>query len=197
MNKLDNLSDNYIAVGSSAMGAAVSAGIMRGRSYGGVSFLKKKTILDMSNIVSCEERFCIIRFAKLLIINIYMSCHVTADRDLIINICLSDVTSCIDNFSDHKCIIASNFNCNLNVDNVFSKLFNYYICLHNLIRCDVALGGSVNYPFHNETRDCYSTIDDMLSSDVNSLIDVNVIDSGANLSDHLVLQLICTNNPNV
>ena len=31
MNKLDNLSDNYIGVGSSAMEAAVSAGIMRGR----------------------------------------------------------------------------------------------------------------------------------------------------------------------
>ena len=30
MNKLDNLSDNYIGVGSSATGAAVSDGIMRG-----------------------------------------------------------------------------------------------------------------------------------------------------------------------
>ena len=36
LNKLDNLSDNYIAVGSSAMRVAVSAGIMRGRPYGGV-----------------------------------------------------------------------------------------------------------------------------------------------------------------
>ena len=44
MNKLDNLSDNYIGVGSTAMGAAVSAGIMRGRPYGGVSFLIKKNI---------------------------------------------------------------------------------------------------------------------------------------------------------
>ena len=35
-------------------------------------------------------------------------------------------------------------------------------------------------------------IDYMLSSD---LTDFNVIDSGANLSDHLVLQLMCTYNP--
>ena len=40
-NKLDNLSDNYIAVCSSAMETAVSAGILRGRPYGGVSFLIK------------------------------------------------------------------------------------------------------------------------------------------------------------
>ena len=39
MNKFDYLSDNYIVVGSSAMGAAVSAGITHGRPYGGVSFV--------------------------------------------------------------------------------------------------------------------------------------------------------------
>ena len=87
-----------------------------------------------------------------------MPCHGTADRDLIINSCLSDITSYIENFSDHKCIIADDFNCNLDVNNVFSKLFNDLICLHNLARCDVALGCSVDYTFHNATRGCCSTI---------------------------------------
>ena len=41
MNKLDNLS-NYIAVGSFAMVAAVLAGIMSGKPYGGVSFPLQK-----------------------------------------------------------------------------------------------------------------------------------------------------------
>ena len=53
----------------------------------------------------------------------------------------------------------------------------------------------MDYTFHNETRGCYRTIDYMLSSDVNSFIDFTVIDSGAYLSDHLVLQLLCTYNP--
>ena len=53
----------------------------------------------------------------------------------------------------------------------------------------------MDYTFHNETRGCYSTIDYMLSSDVNSSIDFNFIDSGADLSDHLILQLLCTYNP--
>ena len=148
----------------------------------------------MSTIVTCAERFCIIRIAKWLIINIYIPCHGTTNRDLIINSCLSDITSYIETFSDHKCIIAGDFNFNLDV-NVFSMLFNDFICLHNLARYDVALGCSVDYTFHNETRGCYSTIDYILSSDVNSLIDFNVIDSGANLSDHLILQLLCTYNP--
>ena len=148
----------------------------------------------MSTIVTYADRFFIIRIAKWLIINIYMPCHETADRDLIINSCLSDITSYIENFSVHKCIIAGDFICNLDVNNVFSKLFNDFICLHNLARYDVALGCSVTYTFHNETRGCYSTIDYMLSSDVNSSTDFNVIDSGANLSDHLILKLLCTYN---
>ena len=70
MNKLDNVCDNYIAVGSSAMVAAVSAGIMNGRPFGG--FLSnKKSIHDRLNIVTCAECFCFIRIAKWLFINIY------------------------------------------------------------------------------------------------------------------------------
>ena len=153
---------------------------------------KKNQSLIFQSLLRAQS---IIRIAKCLIINIYMPCHGIADRDLIIHSCLCDITSYIENFSDHKCIIAGDFNCNLDVDNVFSKLFNDFICLHNLVRCEVALGGSVNYTFGNATRGCYSTIDYMLSSDVNSLIDFNVIDSVANLSDHLILQLLCTYNP--
>ena len=114
-------------------------------------------------------RVFIIRIAKFFIINVYMPCRGTADREVIINNLLTDLTRYIENYNEHKCIIADDSSCNLDTENAFTKLFND-ICLHNLSRCDIALSCSVDYTFHNESRGCYieQSIIIMFSSDVNS-----------------------------
>ena len=57
INKLDHLSANEIGVGSSAMRAAVSAGIMRRRPYGGVSFLIRNQSLICQTLLREQSAF--------------------------------------------------------------------------------------------------------------------------------------------
>lgn len=75
------------------MVAAVSSGVMCGRQHGDVSFLVNKSILDVSNDVTYAKRFCNKGIVEMFIINMYMSCHGTVDRDLIISNCLADLNS--------------------------------------------------------------------------------------------------------
>jgi len=75
----DNFTDN-LCFGSSAMGSDVESGVLRGRPYGGVMTLVSNKLLQCSQIVCSDDRYVIVLVGNLLIINIYMPCVGTTNR---------------------------------------------------------------------------------------------------------------------
>jgi len=62
--------------------------------------------------VLCDERYVIVRVANCLIVNLYMPCCGTIDRQMICDDILSNVAECCERLSDCVLIIAGDFNVN-------------------------------------------------------------------------------------
>ena len=66
--------------GSSALASVVESGIMRGRPFGGLMMLVKKSLIHSTEIVCAADRYVIIVVGNLLLVNLYLPCNGTADR---------------------------------------------------------------------------------------------------------------------
>ena len=75
MKKINNVSTKYVAFGVSAMEAAVSVGLLRGRPWGGTAILVKNSLASSCSDVTTLERTVALRIFDLLFINVYMPCE--------------------------------------------------------------------------------------------------------------------------
>ena len=92
---------------------SVQSGILYGRPYGGVITLISRNLRKVAETLCCSDRFTIIRIADYLIINVYLPCDGTAERLLICEDILADVQSWRDKYLMCDCIVAGDFNSNL------------------------------------------------------------------------------------
>src|ERR1700690_657294 len=70
--KINNFSPVYSSFGISAMGSAVSKGILRGRPYGGVHILVKSDLCKFVRHVYCSERFVVLVYKNIVIVSVYL-----------------------------------------------------------------------------------------------------------------------------
>jgi len=75
----------------------------------------------VTETVLCDERSVIIRVANCLIVNVYMSCVGTVNRQMIYDDILSTITDYCGRHSDCVPIIAGDFNVNLGTADAVSK----------------------------------------------------------------------------
>jgi len=80
--ELNNIHPDFIGYGISAMTKKLSTAIYRGRPFGGVGFLRRKSLADQIVVDSCsDDSRCLIIKLKLLsnvylkIINVYFPCY--------------------------------------------------------------------------------------------------------------------------
>jgi len=77
MFKLNDISCEYLAFGSSPMGSVVGAGPFYGRPYGGVGILINKKLMPFAVNVVTEDRLIAFKVADCLLIDVYMPCSGT------------------------------------------------------------------------------------------------------------------------
>jgi hypothetical protein len=93
--KLNDISENYVVFGSSAMNTCINSGPLVGRPFGGTAILiNKKHVQNLAYITS-GERYTVIKLYNWLFINIYMPCAGTLQRDLLYCDLLSELQSVI------------------------------------------------------------------------------------------------------
>jgi len=128
LDKFDKSFTSYFSFGCSAMGKAVEYGIIRGRPFGGVMTLISNNLRNITETVYCAERCTIVRIANCIIVNIYLPCIGTIDRQLICQDLLSEIGAWINNFPSCNCVVAGDFNVNLDsTDNVANCINAFFV----------------------------------------------------------------------
>jgi len=194
LSKLDRISNDYFVFGSSAMDDRVCAGPLYGRPFGGTAMLINKCYAPVTKtIVSCE-RFTAIKIYNNLLLTVYMPCMGTANRDFIYDDLLVEFDEIMTTQTDCNCLIAGDFNTNLDNNSAVSTKVNAFVEKNSLCRCDVIFPVANKHTYYNDSTNCCSTIDYMLTScrPTTDIIAFNVLELDVNLSDHLPLMAICS-----
>jgi len=190
MNKFSEMFPNYCGFGISAMAAKIESGPLIGRPFGGAIILVKNELLSAAECIYTAERFVIVRVGNLVIINVYLPCSGTVDRELIYNDLFAEISAWKTKYDYCDCILAGDFNCDLNSNCTASADVNKFLAVNNLVRCDALYKGSVNYTYLNEARQCCSTLDYIACDGVN-VSKYDIIEASTNLSDHLPVLIVC------
>jgi len=109
--KLDSVSCDFLSVATSAMTGAMSCGIRRGRPFGGVGFLIRKSILPYFRCIARKDRFIAICIGDLLLINVYLPCN-TGSVEYVeeLQCIISDLNSIIVDTGLSNVLIGGDFN---------------------------------------------------------------------------------------
>jgi exonuclease III len=193
LHKLSDISDNYFMIGSSAMDNCLASGPLFGRPFGGTAVLIKKEFINVTVNIATSERYCVVRIANWLLINVYLPCSGTPNRILLLNDILCEIQGIILNNHDCDCLFAGDFNSDLSdpKSNAVNKAINAFIYDNRLNRCDILFPTGSNVTYINESLSCSSTIDYIVTSNSNRTVAFNVLDIDINLSDHLPIMVLC------
>jgi len=191
LNKFDQCFDNYFTFGCSAMANAVEAGIIKGRPFGGVISMISNDLRKYTVTIACSDRYTIIKVYNTIIINLYMPCIGTSDRLLISEDIIADIWSWREKFPMCECIIAGDFNTNLESIDIIAKNVNEFANKNNLLRCDKLFGKTHVATYINDSLHHQSTIDYVLTTSRACVIDFDILDPDINFSDHLPIILTC------
>lgn len=190
--KLDLLSTNFFVFGSSAMNAAVGAGPLYGRPFGGTAILINNKHVSSITCISSVDRLTAVKLYDWLIITVYLPCVGTLQRDDLYYSLLLEVQEIInDHLDTNNCLIGGDFNLDLGTSSKLSQLVNEFIISNSFNRCDVLFPVSSPITYVSEASNSSSTIDYMLSTSVSKVVAFNILDIDINLSDHLPLLVIC------
>ena len=190
LSRFDDYYPEYVCFGSSAMHACVEQGVLRGRPFGGVMTLVNRRLQNIARVVCAEERYVIVIVGDMLLINVYLPCAGTADRQFIYDEVFCNLVSWIDNYPDHTLILGGDFNVDLDKICSVSTLVNKFISDYNLYRCDTLSNMKSNLStYYNEALGTESNIDYFLVSDASCVLSFSVLDPETNLSDHRLIAI--------
>ena len=192
LHLLNNIHPDFVCYGISAMEGKLGAGVFKGRPFGGLAFLWRKSIANIFNIIGCDlSNRCLSaslncssnNFVKL--INVYFPCfEFGSDYRNDLDNCLGYIES-VACSSDNIILFGDmNFTCSDNsvgykhCTDLFGKL--------GLVCCDDICTSADGFTYFNSSLGHGSFIDHVfVTSSLRAIIvSICVADSGANLSDH-------------
>ena len=176
---------------------ALSAGVLRGRPFGGVSiswspdinhFVIPLTNYKHKRVVAVELKTA---ETPIIIMSIYMPFFNTSKRVE----CMQDTVDCLsmidlimEDHPNHFFIVGGDLNCELKGDSPFDPLWADFASKHQLTYCD-ELFSSPGYTYHHDSLGHRKFNDHFIVSkelmDNKSLLNHKIIDEGENTSDHL------------
>lgn len=171
--------------GSSAMSSVIESGMLVGRPFGGVAMLIKNTLRNATRTIHCSERFAIIKIRNYIIISLYLPCVGTVDRFLICQDILDEIWSWRLQYDNMECIVAGDFNVDLDSNDNIACLINSFCVKHSMVRCDDLFPRAKTATYVNNSLNHHSCIDYMLVSSSTLVTAFDVIDANINFSDHL------------
>jgi hypothetical protein len=196
LGKFNDYLPDYYGFGISAMVARVEAGPLFGRPFGGALILIKNSLLSICECILASERFVIVKVGNIIVINVYLPCTGTIDRELICDDILAEISSWKSKYSSCGCLIGGDFNVDLDSHCSVATNINKFIVDNNFSRCDLLYPSALKYTYINEALNHSSKIDFILVDDVN-VKSFDILEPNVNLSDHLPLLAVCGLNVKV
>ena len=184
----DNFSE-YFSFGCSAMSNKIEAGILTGRPFGGVMTLVKNNLKTLVETIYTEDRFAVVKVANCLFFNIYLPCVGTKDRLLICQTLFDEMLSIRERYPNCECVIAGDFNVDLNTNDEVAQLINSFIEASSLARCDILFSCADQNTYINVALNQCSHIDYFLVSSTSNVVNFNILDPDVNYSDHLPITM--------
>ena len=164
LSKFDDCFTDFFSFGCSAMSHTVGTGMMCGRPFGGVITLINNRLRKFTQTIYCEERFCIVRVANYLFVNVYMPCRGTADRLAICDDILASVWAWRTQFHWCECVVSGDFNVNLDSSDIVASRLLRFITDCSLVRCDDIFPLQKSVTYVNLALSHQSCIDYILTS---------------------------------
>ena len=82
--------------------------------------------METNQTIHCEDRFTVVSVANYLIFNVYFPCAGTANRLFVCEELLANLSALYDRYSKYQCIIAGDFNNNLDAFDPVAVLINNF-----------------------------------------------------------------------
>ena len=187
LSKFENSFSNYLSFGSSAMSRRIESGMLYGRPFGGVMILIKKDWRKHIVTIHCEERFAIVRVFNYLFVTVYLPCSGTVDRLSTCDEVLASIWSWRERYRDCECVIAGDFNANIDSKDLIASRLTKFVTDCGLVRCDNLFPSQKVNTYVNTSLN--SQIDYSLVSAAADVINFSVLDPDINFSDHLPLMI--------
>ena len=118
------------------MQSCVAQGVLRGRPFGGVMTLVNRKLQNITRVVCAEERYVVVTVGNILLINLYLPCAGSVDRQFIYDEVFCNLLSWIEKFPDHMLNLGGDLNVDIDKMCPVSTLVNKFIFDCNLHRCD-------------------------------------------------------------
>ena len=197
LDKFNNINPDFMFCGKSAMDERLSMQLLRGRPFGGVGVLWRRSLSSLVTYYGCSNdgRVVVIKLENgsqnILVFGVYLPCddHRSEYMHSVQQI-LGYIESVLESHSGYKCIILGDFNFECKTSSAgfcnFMKFANEY----GLSVCDDLNSCNSDYSYHHVSLDQKSLIDHVfVSHDLKHLVyNYNILSDGSNLSDHLPIQ---------
>lgn len=198
LDKLHALSRaDYHCTASSAMEDVISAGILRGRPFGGLGVLIRNDIASNAKCLAAAERFIVVRIGKLILINVYAPVYSkNYDRNSVTLEMLANINEILsDKSPDDVIVIGGDFNINMTKQCDISDLFLQFVNSNNLAMCNRSESCQINYTFANQAMTQFSCIDYFaISKSITDNFNIaETLDLEPNHSDHLPIRITLDN----
>lgn len=196
--KFNCISDDFIFYGVSAMDNVSSQGVLRGRPFGGVGVLVRKSF---SNYISLcgfhqDNRAVIVKFeyrdVRILCCGVYFPCdHSSYDYTLSIGSINGFIESVIETHPGYNLLIAGDFNFPCIVGNKGFDIFNQFAGDLDLVSCDYMDKEAVGYTYSHDSLGHKSFIDHIFIHRelLTSIKSFKILEDASNLSDHLPIAI--------
>jgi len=195
MYLLNNIHPDFIGFGISAMSSRLSSEVYRGRPYGGVGFLWRKTFSGRIHIdhKSISGRCLSILLQldsvrSISIIDVYFPCFVSGvGYNAELAECLSFIEDVISD--GHEVIILGDTNFQCDVNNAGYRQCLDLLSSYNISNCDNFISDDSPVTYCNDKLEHFSFIDHVfVSNSVRpNIVSAVIYNSGVNLSDHIPL----------
>ena len=202
LDKIINFHNDFSVIARSAMSEKIQSGFLRGRPFGGLAILARKSVINSFTIVGVDSNCrCLAAVAKLvtghtvLIVNVYLPCsdsnqeYQTAVLD-----CFGFIENCLvcNNFDSVVLLGDFNFECDARYSGY--RLLSTLLCDYDLKCCENLADPPIEYTYFQETMGRSSLIDHMfVNSDLfSNVLSFKCIESGINLSDHVPINCVMT-----
>ena len=200
LHLLNNISDEFVCFGVSAMTELTGKGILSGRPFGGVAILVRSNIAKNCHLVHKSERFVIVRYLDMLLINVYMPCKSVANYTDIYCDTLNNISAIISSEVHASVVFGGDLNFDFNVGGAVHKMLDAFLNLSRVVPTYNLLQGGVFHSYRHATLQATSLIDHFMVSDslIKDVQGIFIQDDGHNLSDHLpVIMLLSLEQPTV
>lgn len=121
--------------------------------------LVNNDLLHVCECIHVSERFAIVKVGNLLFITVYLPCVGTIDRQLIYSEVFDNIIYWRTKYAECGCIIAGDFNSDLDSHCATSNYINKFLAENNLIRSDLLSDNKSKCTYVNESLNHCSKID--------------------------------------